>query len=320
MAEHVIVGSGAIGSAVANLLVDAGHTVRIVTRRGSGPDREGVERVAADATDAERLTALTRGAVALYNCANPPYDKWLTDWPPLASSLLTAAERTGAGLVAMGNLYGYGPVDGPMTEETPLAATGPKGRMRNQMWADMLAAQDAGRARVTEARASDFYGPGPVGTSHLGQYFMPRLLAGKRPLVMQADLDVPHSFTYVPDVARTLVALAGDDRAWGRAWHVPTAPAVSLREVATRMAAIAGVRDRGVVVPPHLLVRALGLAVPFVRELEEVRHQFTRPFVLDSRAAQETFGLPPTPLEDGLVAHVRWWMLPQKDVAGAVRD
>jgi nucleoside-diphosphate-sugar epimerase len=192
--------------------------------------------------------------------------------------------------------------------------------MRNQMWADMLAAQDAGRARVTEARASDFYGPGPVGTSHLGQYFMPRLLAGKRPLVMQADLDVPHSFTYVPDVARTLVALAGDDRAWGRAWHVPTAPAVSLREVATRMAAIAGVRDRGVVVPPHLLVRALGLAVPFVRELEEVRHQFTRPFVLDSRAAQETFGLAPTPLEDGLVAHVRWWMLPQKDGAGAVRD
>ena len=201
---------------------------------------------AADATDAERLTALTRGAVALYNCANPPYDKWLTAWPPLASALLTAAESTGAGLVAMGNLYGYGPVDGPMTEETPLAATGPKGRMRNRMWADMLAAQDAGRARVTEARASDFYGPGPVGTSHLGQYFMPRLLAGKRPVVMQADLDVPHSFTYVPDVARTLVALAGDDRSWGRAWHVPTAPAVSLREIATRMAAIAGVRDRGV--------------------------------------------------------------------------
>ncbi len=248
---HVIVGSGAVGGAVAELLADAGHTVRVVTRSGSGPEREGVERVTADATDADRLTALTRGAVALYNCANPPYDKWLTDWPPLASSLLTAAERTGAGLVTMGNLYGYGPVDGPMTEETPLAATGPKGRMRNRMWADMLAAQAAGRARVTEARASDFYGPGPVGTSHLGQYFMPRLLAGKRPFVLQSDLDAPHSFTYVPDVARTLVTLAGDDRAWGRAWHVPTAPALPLREIATRMAAIAGVRDRGVVVPPR---------------------------------------------------------------------
>jgi nucleoside-diphosphate-sugar epimerase len=136
---------------------------------------------------------------------------------------------------------------------------------------------------------------------------------------MQADLDAPHSFTYVPDVARTLVTLAADDRAWGRAWHVPTAPAVSLREIATRMAAIAGVRDRGVLVPPQLLVRALGLAVPFVRELGEVRHQFTRPFVLDSRAAQETFGLAPTPLEEGLAAHVHWWAQRQDVECASVR-
>jgi nucleoside-diphosphate-sugar epimerase len=307
MATHVIVGAGAVGSAVAELLADAGHTVRVVTRSGSGPDRAGVERVAADATDAERLTTLAHGATALYNCANPPYHRWLSDWPPLASSLLTAAERTGAGLVTMGNLYGYGPVDGPITENAPLAATGPKGRMRNRMWADMLAAQEAGRARVTEARASDFYGPGPTGTSHLGQYFMPRMLAGRRPLVLQADLDAPHSFTYLPDVARTLVTLATDDRAWGRVWHVPTAAPVTIRELAARMAELAGVRDSGVTVVPRPVLRAAGLAVPFVRELEEVRHQFTRPFVLDSSAAQATFGLAPTPLAEGLAAHVGWW-------------
>src|SRR5690349_13481156 len=117
---HVIVSSGAVGSAVgsgvAEVLADQGHDVRVVTRRGTGPGRDGVELVTADATDVDRLTCLTRGAAALYNCANPPYDKWLTDWPPLASSLLTAAERSGAGLVTMGNLYGYGPVDCPMTE------------------------------------------------------------------------------------------------------------------------------------------------------------------------------------------------------------
>ncbi len=83
------------------------------------------------------------------------------------------------------------------------------------------------------------------------------------------------------------------------------------------MVAIAGVRDRGVVVPPQLLVRAFGLAAPFVRELGEVRHQFVRPYVLDSRAAQETFGLAPTPIEEGLAAHVRWWAQRQED-AGRV--
>lgn len=305
MAVHVIVGAGAVGSATARLLVDTGHDVRMVTRSGSGP--EGVERVAADATDPDRLTQLTRGAAAIYNCANPPYDRWLTDWPPLAAALLNAAERSGAVLVTMGNLYGYGPVDGPITEAHPLAATGEKGRVRNRMWADALAAHEAGRARVTEARASDFYGPGPVDTSHLGVYFTPRLLAEKRPWVMQGALEAPHAWTFVPDVARTLVTLATDDRAWGRAWHVPTAPAVALRDVATRMAAIAGVPDRGVQVLPRWALRAAGLAVPLLRELGEVRYQFAAPFLLDSTAAQQGFGLTPTPFEDGLRAHVAFW-------------
>jgi len=86
------------------------------------------------------------------------------------------------------------------------------------------------------------------------------------------------------------------------------------------MAAIAGVRDRGVVVPPGLLVRAVGLAVPFVRELDEVRYQFVRPFVLDSRDTQETFGLAPTPIDEGLTAHVRWWAQRQQSAdRGRVR-
>src|SRR5215471_601352 len=66
MALHVIVGAGAIGTATAEQLVADGHQVRVVTRSGTGP--ESVERVAADASDAARLTELTRGAAALYNC------------------------------------------------------------------------------------------------------------------------------------------------------------------------------------------------------------------------------------------------------------
>lgn len=305
MALHVVVGGGAVGTTTARLLLADGHRVRMVTRSGSGP--EGADRVAADAADPDRVTALARGAAALYNCANPAYHRWATDWPPLASSLLTAAERTGAVLVTTANLYGYGRVDAPMTESTPLAATGEKGRVRNRMWAEALAAHEAGRAHVTEARASDFYGPGPVDTSHLGVYFTPRLLAGKRPRVLQGDVDAPHSWTFVPDLARTLVTLATDERAWGRPWHVPTAPPVTLREMAARMAAVAGVPDPGVQVLPRWALRTAGVAVPFVRELAEVRHQFERPFVLDSSAAQRTFGLAPTPLQDGLREHVGFW-------------
>src|SRR5690349_19801462 len=104
MALHVIVGAGAVGTATATLLAERGEQVRMVTRRGSGPEHPAIERVAADATDADRLTGLTTGAAALYNCASPQYHRWLTDWPPLATALLTAAERTGAVLTTASNL------------------------------------------------------------------------------------------------------------------------------------------------------------------------------------------------------------------------
>ncbi|HEY9482656.1 MAG TPA: FAD-dependent monooxygenase, partial [Micromonosporaceae bacterium] len=91
MSQHVIVGAGPVGTATALILAERGDKVRLVTRRGTGPEHPSIERVTADATDADRLTEVAAGAVALYNCANPPYHTWLTAWPPLAASLLTAA-------------------------------------------------------------------------------------------------------------------------------------------------------------------------------------------------------------------------------------
>ena len=306
MDRHVIVGAGAVGTHTARHLVAAGHEVRIVSRSGSGPDVPGVERIAADAADPESLARLCDGAAALYNCANPSgYHRWARDWPPLAASLLATAEQTGAVLVTMSNLYGYGPADEPMTEDTPLAATGTKGRIRARMWTDALAAHEAGRARVTEARASDFFGP-EGGNDHLGRRFMPKVLAGKR-LIHIASPDVPHAWTYLPDVGRTLATLGADERAWGKAWHVPTNPPRTYRQMAEDVAAAAGAPDPRISALPHWLQRGLGVAMPTVRELEETHHQFARPWVVDSSAIRDTFGLEPTPMDDAIAATVVWW-------------
>lgn len=293
MALHVIVGAGPVGTATARLLAERGERVRVVTRRGTGPAHPAIERIAADAADAERLTALTEGAAALYNCANPAYHRWPLDWPPLAAALLTAAERTGAVLATVGNLYGYGPVDAPMTEATPLASTGTKGRVRNRMWADALAAHRAGRARITEVRGSDYVGAD--GTS-LAMMVLPRVLAGQR-VFLPVDWDAPHTWTYIPDVARTLVAAATDERAWGRAWHVPSAPAVSMRDLAGRAAALVGAPAPRLIRMPYPMLWVAGLANPFARELRETAYQFDRPYVLDSTAATATLGVEATPLD-----------------------
>ena len=142
---HVVVGAGPVGRATALELVAAGHEVLLVSRSGSGPDLPGVRRAAADAADADRLAELAAGAVAIYNCVNPSdYTVWSTFWPPVAEAFLVAAERTGAVLVTASCLYGYGPVDGPMVEGLPDAATTKKALIRAGMWAE---AQGAPRGR-----------------------------------------------------------------------------------------------------------------------------------------------------------------------------
>jgi nucleoside-diphosphate-sugar epimerase len=203
----------------------------------SGP--AAAERLAADLTNHDRLIQITKGVDALYNCAGAPYTRWPQEWPPMAASLLTTAEATSAVLVTAGNLYGYGPADRPMTEDMPLAATGVKGRVRVQMWADALAAHEAGRARVAEVRSSDYFGPGASDQTPAGTRFVPPLLAGRR-VTFLGDPGVPQPWTYLPDVAAAMATAATDERAWGRPWHVPTAPAVSARALAVRLCGLAG--------------------------------------------------------------------------------
>ena len=287
---HVVVGAGPVGARTATLLAERGHRVRVVTRSGGGPD--GVERVAADAADGDRMRALTSGAAAVYNVVNPPYHRWPQDWPPVAAALLAAAEAAGAVLVTCSNLYGYGPVDGPLTEELPLAATGPKGRTRARMWRDALAAHEAGRVRVTEARPSSYLGHGPA--SMIGDRVLPRAAAGRRAYLV-GDPDQPHTFTYTPDVARTLVVLGSDPRAWGRPWHVPSNAPVTQRRVVEEVCDAMGVDRVPVSQTPRALLTALGAVSPPLREFGEVRHQYERPWLVDDTAARAAFGIEPTP-------------------------
>ncbi|GAA4888591.1 NAD-dependent epimerase/dehydratase family protein [Streptomyces coeruleoprunus] len=305
MSLHVVIGFGPAGAATARLLVEKGHSVRVVTRGARSPE-PGIEHVALDAANSTRLIEAVKGADAIYHCAAPPYHRWASEWPPLAASVRAAAEASGAVLVMLGNLYGYGPVDGPMTEDLPLAATGPKGRVRAAAWEQARHLHEQGRIRAVEVRASDFFGPGVTDGGHLAARVMPRLLRGK-PVSTLGDPDAPHSWSYLPDVARTLVEAAGEERAWGRAWHAPTEPALSAREMVDLLAAQAAT---GPVAVRRLSPALLGVASvfsPLMRELKEIRYQFDRPFVVDSSAFTSAFAVRATPVDQQVEATVDWW-------------
>jgi nucleoside-diphosphate-sugar epimerase len=293
VSTQLVIGAGPVGSEVARLLAGDGHDVVVVTRHGSGPNLAGVRLVACDASNVDALLAAAPEVTAIYNCANPAYHRWAQDWPPLATAMLSYAERTGAVLAICSNLYGYGPVDGPMSEALPLAATGTKGRVRAQMWLDAKAAHDAGRIRATEVRGSDYICASDsslIGSSRV----VPRILAGK-PVSLIGSVDQPHTWTAPADAARLLVTVAADERGWGRAWHVPSNAPRTQRQVVEDLAETAGVPHVPVKSLPGGMVKLLGLFSPAIRELAETSYQRDRPFVVDDSAARVTFDLEPTP-------------------------
>lgn len=295
MSEHVIVGAGAVGTAAALLLARRGDHVRLVTRRGTGPRHRDIELVAADATSPERLTELAKGAAALYNCASPAYHQWLTDWPPLQAAFLAAAERTGAVLATMSNLYGYGACHGAFVPRSPIAAAHPKLLLRARMWDEVLAAHQAGRIRAAEVRASDYIEANSILSFAIGK----PVLAGKRGYV-PAPLDVPHSWTSVQDCAKTLVRVAGDERTHGRVWFAPTNSPLTVRQLATRFAAANGAPAPKLTAIPYPVLWTSGLFSPLIKELRTTRYQFTQPFIIDSGATTAELGLEPIPLDEAL--------------------
>lgn len=294
MSFVVVTGAGAAGLPTARQFAEAGEHVRQITRSGRGVEHPLVELVAADITDADRLTELTDGARVLVNCAVPPFPRWASDLPPMAAALLSAVERTGADYVMLGNTYGYGPVEGPMTEDLPMKATTVKGRARAQMWEDALAAHEAGRVRVTEVRSSAFLGPGPVGPYAF--FVAPAVLAGQE-ASYPGDLDAPHSWNDTEDIAATLVAASRTDAAWGRAWHVPATSSVSVRVLSEQLAELAGVAVPRLRRLHREEIVEMAQTQPVFGELLEMLYSNENPHILDSTRTQEVLGVRATPLD-----------------------
>ena len=302
---HVVFGAGQVGRALAAHLTGMGLPVRAVSRSRPSEPVEGVEWRAADASDPTAAADAAQGASVVYQCLNAPYTDWPERFPPLQRGVMAAAEHNGALLVSLENLYGYGPTGGmAMTEDLPLAATTVKGRTRAAMTQELLAAAGAGRVRIAIGRASDFFGAGATESS-LGERVFGNAVAGQR-VDFIGNPDLPHTYSYIPDIATGLATLGTDERAVGGVWHLPGPETVTTRQLLELVADDVG-HPVGVRSLPKLAVRALGLFNPTIRELVELSYEFEQPFVLDTTKYQSTFGTEATPLATAIAATVAWY-------------
>ena len=300
---HVIFGAGPLGKWTARELVKLGRRVRLVNRSGQATGLPaGAEVVAGDAYDVARNFEATRGAAAVYQCAQPRYHEWVRKFPSLQAAIVEAAAANGARLVVGDNLYMYGRPNGqPLHEDSPVAPNSKKGQVRAAMAAQVLEAHAKGKVRAAIGRASDFFGPDDLA---LTGYAIRPAVQGK-PVNLMGRVDQPHSFTYVADFGRALAALGTHDEALGQVWFAPTNPPLTQKEFVRLIEAELGGPVKTMVGGP-LMMRFLGLFNREINETVEMMFEWTEPYEIDSGKIERAFGLKPTPLPQAIRETVAW--------------
>lgn len=306
--DHVVLGTGAIGRAVAEDLIRRGESVRMVNRSGRLDEPPtGVKVVASDLYDPASVREMTRGARVVYQAARPNYNEWPEKFPPLQKAILEGLTGSQAKLVIVENLYMYGAAYGkPMTEDTPHNARTRKGRVRSDMSKAALEAHRDGRVRVTIGRGSDFFGPWGLEQTTMGARVFYPLFRGKSAQVIGRS-DLPHTHTYLPDFGKALVILGERAEADGQAWHVPNdMPHITQGEIVRMFAEEAGLEAKmsGM---GRLMLWIGGLFVPEAKETLEMLYEFDQPFIVDSSKFERTFGMRATPMREAIKETVAWY-------------
>ncbi len=301
MSEKIVLfGYGAVGQAVVQQLSDAGRPVTVAQRSRPAVLPPLASYSTCDVKDLAATKATVAGATAVICAIGLTYDSapWARDWPVIMNNLLEACAAAGARLVFVDNLYMYGPQTRPLTEDMPLTNHGIKPRVRADITRMWQAAHEADKVKVVAVRASDFYGPG-VTQSVLGETGLAAMAKGK-PALLLGSADLLHDLAYVPDVARaTITLLDAPKDAYGQAWHVPCAPTRTYRQVLQIGADTLGQPLKFSVLPPFML-GLLGLFMPILREIKEMRFQADRAYLVDSSRFAKRFWNDATPFEIGV--------------------
>ena len=258
--------------------------------------------ISADLSDQDQTFRAVAGSSIVYLLVGLKYDHnlWTEMWPRIMANTIGACKRSGAKLIFFDNVYMYGNVSGTMTEETPFKPCSRKGEVRAKIATSLINEWKAGGLTAMIARAADFYGPETPNALPNVLVFEPLIKNQKASWL--ANDSVPHSYTYTPDAARSLVFLAESESAWNQTWHVATTPNPPTGKEFIAMAAKEfGVASRYRVLR-RPMVRLIGWFNPLVGEVYEMLYQNDSPYLFDSSKFQRAFRFSGTSYAEGIRA------------------
>jgi nucleoside-diphosphate-sugar epimerase len=286
---QTILGSGGIIAIhIAKSLPAYTANVRLVSRNPKTVTGK-EELVSADLTSAEQVMNAVKGSDVVYLTAGLQYNikAWQEQWPSLMQNVINACKENNSKLVFFDNVYMYGKVIGPMTEETPFNPCSRKGEVRAKIATMLLDEVNKGQLTALIARAADFYGPETY-NSFLNMMVFENLKKGKSAQLMISK-NLKHSFTYTPDAGKATALLGNTLSAYNQTWHLPTDMNVLTTQQIVEIAAKALNTKPKITVLPRLMIQIAGFFNPIIKESIEMLYQYDSDYIFNSDKFDEAF-------------------------------
>jgi nucleoside-diphosphate-sugar epimerase len=297
---HTILGAGGtVANALTRELNSKNEMVRLVSRKPVTSLNANTSWRKADLLSYEEVLAAAKGSTVIYVCAGLVYDVriWREQWPVIMQNVINVAKETGARLIFFDNVYMYGLVEGPMTEETPYNPSSKKGEVRANIATRLMDEAKAGNISASIARAADFYG------TDTGNSFMDMMLLSKYAKKEKAQWignpDKLHNFTYIPDAGRGMFLLGQNPDTDNQIWHMPTALPITGSEMIGLAASIYHVQPNFMAVN-KLMMRLFGLFNQPAAGAVEMYYQYSHDYDFNSAKFEKHFSFTPAGYADGI--------------------
>jgi len=293
--KHAVIGAdGQIGKLLTQELIAQHKQVVAISRQWNGqPFGPHIEYRTADAMDAKSIKEAIDDCSVVYSVLGLPYNTkiWQKLWLTMTKNVLTAVQQVGCRLIYFDNVYAYGLVRGPMTENTPYKPTAQKGEVRARAAQLLHKAMEAGEAKIIIARSADFIGPGAA-SSIVGERFFKSIVssnAAVRQAEWLGDPHTKHCYNFSLDTVKALVLLGeATNGTYGQIWHLPTTEPITGYELCKLIGnqAHCTIKPRAI---RSWMLKIAGLFTPMAREQAEMQYQVENDYLFSDAKFMQAF-------------------------------
>jgi nucleoside-diphosphate-sugar epimerase len=294
MMQTILGAGGAIGIELARALPKYTTNIRLVSRNPKKVN-DSDQLLSADLSNRDQVHNAVKGSQITYLTLGFDYNTklWQEKWPVLIKNVVDACIEHQSKLVFFDNVYAIGGDNiKRITENSPISPSSKKGEVRAFVDQHILDAISNRKLEAIIARAPDFFGP-VKDKSLLMNLIYDNLVKGK-PAQWFCNADLVHSSGFTPDLAKGTAILGNTESAYNNIWNLPVDNEHLTGRQWIKLFADEMQKPDKVQVLPGWGMRALGLFVPILKEMYEMRYQYDRAYYFDSSKFNRAFNYIPT--------------------------